>query len=196
MSVSWRCGGFFCPHLLTFIFPYLSTNRWNLVDIVAKDHFGDKKSFDTEFARPIKLSRYLSFIELDMSNRGDWWSTLPCDLSYIPLIRATDAADEVVQYGEEQAVELSRRLYEVYLRRTKEDELADVLPEKVERIIFCEPSPLQKAIYKHVVEQPDFTLLKLRNAPCDCGVNQKVRIGCTVCFPPIEPFSTSSRLNR
>ena len=65
-------------------------------------------------------------------------------------------------------------LGELYLRRTKDVELADDLPKKVERIVFCEPSELQKELYKHVIAQPDFMLLSLANAPCDCGVNQKV----------------------
>ncbi len=79
-----------------------------------------------------------------------------------------------MELGDKKAVELSTKLQRVYFRRTKEDTLADVLPMKDERIIFCELSPLQKELYEYIIEQPDFILLRHKNAPCDCGVNKKV----------------------
>jgi SNF2 family DNA or RNA helicase len=60
----------------------------------------------------------------------------------------------------------------MYLRRTKEEVLKDSLPEKFERVVFCEPSALQKAIYRHILSLPDFVLVSQANAPCDCGVNR------------------------
>lgn len=35
---------------------------WNVVDIVAKDYFGEWKQFESEYARPISLSRSASFV--------------------------------------------------------------------------------------------------------------------------------------
>jgi DNA excision repair protein ERCC-6-like 2 len=67
-------------------------------------------------------------------------------------------------------------LNEIYLRRTKDVVLADELPDKDERIIFCDPSPLQKELYRHILKQPDFVLMAESHGPCDCGVNKKVRI--------------------
>ena len=90
------------------------------------------------------------------------------------VVRSSEADAEAVALGEQRSTDLSRILSELYLRRTKDVELADDLPKKVERIVFCEPSELQKELYKHVIAQPDFMLLSLANAPCDCGVNQKV----------------------
>jgi SNF2 family DNA or RNA helicase len=72
-----------------------------------------------------------------------------------------------------KARELSNKLHSLYIRRTKEDVLKDALPMKDERIVFCEPSELQKTIYQHILEQPDFVLLSQANGPCECGVNQK-----------------------
>jgi SNF2 family DNA or RNA helicase len=46
------------------------------------------------------------------------------------------------------------------MRRTKDEVLKDALPMKDERIVFCEPSELQKLIYQHILEQPDFVLLR------------------------------------
>lgn len=90
------------------------------------------------------------------------------------FFRTKDASAEAVELGDRRAVELSTRLQRVYLRRTKEDTLADILPTKDERIIFCELSNLQKDLYKYIIEQPDFIVLRHKNAPCDCGVNMKV----------------------
>lgn len=57
------------------------------------------------------------------------------------------------------------------IERKKEDVLGDLIPEKNEQVIFCELSPLQKEAYKHVVNLPDFELVKKGNSPCDCGIN-------------------------
>jgi len=70
--------------------------------------------------------------------------------------------------------EFSKKLSKVFLRRTKDDVLADELPQKDERIVFCEPSPLQKELYRYILTLPDFTLISECNGPCECGVNQKV----------------------
>ena len=98
-------------------------------------------------------------------------SALKTDLSFF---RSSEADAEAVALGEAKSTELSKKLAELYLRRTKEDVLANDLPKKDERIVFCEPSKLQKALYQHILAQPDFILLALANAPCDCGVNRKV----------------------
>jgi DNA excision repair protein ERCC-6-like 2 len=90
------------------------------------------------------------------------------------FVRTKDASNAAVELGDRKAVELSTRLQRVYFRRTKEDTLADVLPTKDERIIFCELSNLQKELYKYIIEQPDYIVLRHKNAPCDCGVNMKV----------------------
>jgi DNA excision repair protein ERCC-6-like 2 len=90
------------------------------------------------------------------------------------LFRTKDASKEVIELGASTALALSTKLQQVYLRRTKEDVLADFLPKKDERIIFCELSTLQKELYQYIIEQPDFVILRHKNAPCDCGVNMKV----------------------
>lgn len=94
-----------------------------------------------------------------------------------PAFRTTEADDYDIEQGEIKGKELSKQLSNVYLRRAKEDELADDLPKKDERIVFCEPSQLQKEMYRYILELPDFTLVSECNGPCECGVNQKVRQG-------------------
>lgn len=103
----------------------------------------------------------------------------------------------MVELGRTTSEQLSSRLYQILLERKKEEYvhhsalhsimfvswssqiflfarvLKDKLPEKDERIVFCELSPLQKKIYKHILDQPDFMILKQYYMPCDCGVNQR-----------------------
>jgi DNA excision repair protein ERCC-6-like 2 len=100
------------------------------------------------------------------------------------LCRTKDATAEAVALGNDRALELSAKLQQVYLRRSKEDTLSDVLPKKDERIVFCELSDLQKELYEYILEQPDFVVLRQKNAPCDCGVNRKVSTGnvCSAYF--------------
>lgn len=88
------------------------------------------------------------------------------------MLRAKDATPAVVELGQERSNELSSLMYKAYLRRTKEEVLQSELPEKDERIVFCELSDLQKRIYQHMLEQPDFLMLRLSAEPCDCGVNR------------------------
>lgn len=59
-----------------------------------------------------------------------------------------------------KSAELTTKLGSLYIRRTKDEVLKDALPMKDERIVFCEPSELQKIIYQHILEQPDFVLLR------------------------------------
>lgn len=60
------------------------------------------------------------------------------------------------------------------IERKKEDVLGDQLPEKNEQVIFCELSPLQKEVYRHVLQLPDFELVRKGSAPCDCGINMHI----------------------
>ena len=90
------------------------------------------------------------------------------------LCRTKDATIEAVELGDDRAMELSAKLQQVYLRRSKEDTLSKFLPKKDERIVFCELSALQKELYEYILEQPDFVVLRQKNAPCDCGVNRQV----------------------
>jgi len=45
------------------------------------------------------------------------------------------------------------------------------------QILFCEPTPIQKALYEHIICLPDYELLRYGNAPCDCGVNRAIFAG-------------------
>ena len=66
------------------------------------------------------------------------------------------------------------KLSKIYLRRTKEETLKNDLPQKNERIVFCRLTAIQKAMYQHILEQPDFEHLKSTSKSCDCGVNSAI----------------------
>lgn len=70
-------------------------------------------------------------------------------------------------------MELYAMLDQVFIQRTKEGVLGDVLPDKQVYLVFCELSDLQKRIYQHLLQLPDFEYLRTATGPCDCGVNQK-----------------------
>lgn len=72
--------------------------------------------------------------------------------------------------GGEKAKELYEKFGSFYLRREKEVELANILPEKEELVIMCEPSSIQKKLYEHLISLPDFVILSAARGPCDCGM--------------------------
>jgi len=87
--------------------------------------------------------------------------------------RTKTASRAAILLGEEKAAVFSEKFFQLSLGRMKADVLQGELPNKDEKIIFCELSPLQKKIYRHIIKQPDFVLLSLANGPCQCGVNTK-----------------------
>ena len=72
------------------------------------------------------------------------------------------------------ATEISKILSTFFLQRKKEDVLGDVLKEKNESVIFVELSQLQKDLYQHILTLPEYEMLKTKDNPCKCGVNQSI----------------------
>lgn len=93
------------------------------------------------------------------------------------LNRTKTAEADTIQRSISRTHQLAEKMKEVYIRRTKESELGDELPEKEETIIFCELTEIQKRLYEYVLTLPDFELLKYSHAPCDCGVNRSIFMG-------------------
>jgi SNF2 family DNA or RNA helicase len=63
------------------------------------------------------------------------------------------------------------KLKKIYIERTKDEVLKELLPEKHEQLVLCELSLLQKRVYAHVLTLPDIELVRKAQSPCDCGVN-------------------------
>lgn len=86
--------------------------------------------------------------------------------------RQKGAEPSTVERSEKASKALRTKLAKIMIERRKVDVIGDMLPQKSERVIFCSLSKLQKEVYRHVVELPDFDLVKKASTPCDCGVNQ------------------------
>lgn len=115
--------------------------------------------------------------EVDLVNPGflGTWEEFKDDTSVpIKLGRTKTADDAAVEEGNQVRDWLKTKLKSFYLQRRKIDVLKDDLPEKNERVVFCELSPLQKRLYQHLMTLPDFLLVKYGNAPCECGINQAI----------------------
>jgi superfamily II DNA or RNA helicase len=115
--------------------------------------------------------------EVDLVNPGflGTWEEFKDDTSVpIKLGRTKTADDAAVEEGNQVRDWLKTKLKSFYLQRRKVDVLKDDLPEKNERVVFCELSPLQKRLYQHVMTLPDVVLVKYGNAPCECGINQAI----------------------
>lgn len=75
----------------------------------------------------------------------------------------------MIEISEAKARALQEKLKKLLIERRKEDVL--VLPDKTEKVVMCELSPLQKQVYRHILSLPDFELVKTAGSPCDCGIN-------------------------
>lgn len=93
---------------------------------------------------------------------------IPFSFSY----RQKGADKSVIERSRKVGKDFRIKLAKILIERFKKDVLLDQLPKKTEKVVFCELSKMQRDVYKHVVELPDFDLVKKANAPCDCGVNQ------------------------
>lgn len=117
---------------------------------------------------------------MDLVNPGflGTWEEFKDDAAVpIKMGRTKTASEDTIDKSEEVRQWLTTRLKSFYIQRLKSIELRDYLPKKVERVLFCPLSPLQKKLYEHILSLPDYTLLKYANSPCECGVNQKIFLG-------------------
>eukprot|EP00934_Nitzschia_sp_Nitz4_P000067 Nitzschia sp. Nitz4//scaffold38_size140716//41140//46477//NITZ4_003135-RA/size140716-augustus-gene-0.121-mRNA-1//1//CDS//3329550042//67//frame0 len=114
---------------------------WNLIDMVETNFIGEWDEFRVEVADAIKLGR------------------------------TKTASRELIRISNEKAKALRERLKAIFIERTKEEVLKEYLPKKLEKLVLCELSALQKQVYQHILTLPDYELVKTAHSPCDCGVN-------------------------
>jgi DNA excision repair protein ERCC-6-like 2 len=55
--------------------------------------------------------------------------------------------------------------------------IADQLPTKTDKVVFCPLTETQRQAYENLMECEDIELIKRRSEPCDCG-SKKVRGKC------------------
>jgi len=90
-------------------------------------------------------------------------------LLFIPN-RTANASKNAQEYGERKRQEFQALYTPIYIKRLKTEVLKE-LPLKTENVLLCELSDMQKDVYDHILNLPDYLLLRGANAPCDCGVN-------------------------
>ena len=115
---------------------------FNLIDAISPGYLGVRKEFNKQVSKPIMLGR------------------------------AANAPATDTERGEKKQKELVDKLRPMYLQRLKTVVLKDEMPEKFEKVVFCELSELQKEVYARLLDSPDYILLRGANAPCDCGINK------------------------
>ena len=69
--------------------------------------------------------------------------------------RQPDALEKDIEIGEARSEELAQETSKFILRRTA-DILSKYLPPKTEYVLFCNPTPTQANIYRHVLASPMF----------------------------------------
>ena len=78
-----------------------------------------------------------------------------------------DATDEQLAARRTAQNELNDRISHMHLRRTKEL-IKDQLPKKIDRIVFCPLTRVQRDCYKNILDSETIRFIKKRNDPCDC----------------------------
>ncbi|KAH7372953.1 hypothetical protein KP509_17G031100 [Ceratopteris richardii] len=89
------------------------------------------------------------------------------------------APERFVRIAEERRHRLAKVLKKYLLRREKHDTIGHLMMGKEDNVIFCEMSPLQRRVYKRLLETPDFQSLVRKDEPCTCG-SRLTRAEC--CF--------------
>lgn len=117
---------------------------WSLLAVVSAGRLTDRKTFKSYFVDPILQSKSTT---------------------------ASAVAKELGRKRQKELIEtvVNKRV----LRRMKEDVLGDQLKGKDDMIVFCELSPLQTALYKHLLSLPDFDNDRYSTTPCPCGSGGK-----------------------
>jgi DNA excision repair protein ERCC-6-like 2 len=70
--------------------------------------------------------------------------------------------------GRSASKKLKEKLSEFVLRRDKKI-IADKLPSKEDRIVFCPLTEMQMKVYKRILELPEIVALKQSARKCFCG---------------------------
>ncbi|RAH75165.1 putative DNA excision repair protein (Rad26L) [Aspergillus aculeatinus CBS 121060] len=73
-------------------------------------------------------------------------------------------------------------LPQFFLRRMK-TLIADQLPKKVDRVVFCPLTETQAAAYENILESEIVTYIKTSTDPCDCGSGRKSGWCCHQLLP-------------
>lgn len=97
------------------------------------------------------------------------------------------APDMFVRIAGERKSHLGKVLERYLLRRTKDETIGHLMMGKEDNVIFCKMSPLQRRIYKRMLNSPDFMCLVSKDLPCTCG-SPRTRAQCCHRTVPCGPI--------
>ncbi|ORY06904.1 SNF2 family N-terminal domain-domain-containing protein [Clohesyomyces aquaticus] len=101
----------------------------------------------------------------------------------LKLGQAHDATNEQLGNARAKAQELvTKVLPDVFLRRMK-TLIADQLPKKSDRVVFCPLTETQAEAYRTLVESETFEYVRRANEPCDCDSGKKRGWCCYIEIP-------------
>ncbi|CAM9481984.1 unnamed protein product [Ectocarpus sp. 12 AP-2014] len=112
---------------------------WFLLHLIDPLAVGEQSRFTEHFSEPIKRARAMN----------------------------ATASDR--RLGEKRLKELDGIRDKNMIRRTKDEELGDVLKGKSDTVVFCDLSEVQRELYQRVLSLPEFQLLARAKEPCNCG---------------------------
>ncbi|XP_057822858.2 switch 2 isoform X2 [Cryptomeria japonica] len=87
------------------------------------------------------------------------------------------APERFIQIAEERKQHLLCVLQKYLLRRTKGETIGHLMRGKEDNVVFCAMSPLQRRVYKRLLESADFQSLISKDLPCSCG-SRLTRVEC------------------
>ncbi|XP_032218750.2 DNA excision repair protein ERCC-6-like 2 isoform X2 [Nematostella vectensis] len=122
---------------------------------------------------------------LDWANPGCLGSNLRFDAFYGKAIRKGqrhDANKRELALGRTRSSQFQSKLNNWMLRRTK-DLIAQHLPHKDDKVVFCSLTPFQEDVYMALLQSPDVQLVRKKDYPCDCGSGQNRGKCCYSCCP-------------
>ncbi|BGP19952.1 hypothetical protein JCM10213_006729 [Rhodosporidiobolus nylandii] len=101
-----------------------------------------------------------------VGTHSQWNDLLTRPLKYAQKV---DATDDELALGRQRAQALVTSLLpNFWLRRTK-DSVKLQLPKKTDNVVLCPLTPLQKDVYRRLLQLPDVQIMLTADDPCPCG---------------------------
>ncbi len=126
---------------------------WTLLNWTNPGHFGSIAEWEKSISRPLTVGQ-----------------SHDATLNQLSLARTT--AKKLVQ----------NLLPEFFLRRMK-TLIADQLPKKSDKVIFCPLTDIQAQAYQNFIESPAVELILSVGEPCACGSGNKAGWCCSTRLP-------------
>ncbi|KAJ7682903.1 P-loop containing nucleoside triphosphate hydrolase protein [Mycena rosella] len=110
-----------------------------------------------------------------VGERSQWRGFISKPLTLGQSAKATDG--ERLKSVKVSQIFTNEFLPRFFLRRTKMI-IAHQLPKKTDEVVFCPLTPVQIRVYKKILNMPEVKYMLLRDEPCECGSEKKVKKCC------------------